>query len=57
MPAWVKSIRSLVALAVVLTFCYLAVTKGIDAKDVVAVTIIILNFYFLGKKREEEPKP
>ena len=53
-----SSIRALVTVMVSATFCYLAVVRAIDAKDVLLITSLVFNFYFLVKKRDyEETKP
>jgi hypothetical protein len=50
---WVTSIRSLVTLIVVLTFCDMAFNKLIDPKDFMLIVSLVLNFYFIVKNRNE----
>lgn len=48
---WWKSIRSLVTLGIAGTFCYLAVVGKVDTKDLMVVVILVFNFYYLNKVR------
>jgi hypothetical protein len=48
---WWTSIRSIITLAVGFTFCYLAITSRLEAKDFMIITLLVFNFYFLDKKR------
>jgi hypothetical protein len=52
-PLWMPpgSVRSLMALMVTATFCYVAIRSQIEieAKDLVTIVILILGFYFIAK--------
>ena len=51
---WWHSIRSITALAVALTFCYLGVIGKLDAKDFMVVAIVVFNFYFFKQRSNGE---
>jgi hypothetical protein len=48
---WIGSVRSLVTLGVVLTFCLLAIKGRIDPKDFMLIVSLVCNFYFMNKQR------
>lgn len=52
-----KSIRAVVTLIVVFTFCTLAFMGKVEAKDFVPVVSLIVSFYFVLKQRPDEQKP
>lgn len=56
MPEWISSIRSLATLMIVGSFCYLAVVGKVDSKDVMAVVMMVLGFYFVTKDRDVPPE-
>jgi len=51
--AWLNSVRSWIALATTGLFVYLGAIGKIDPKDVIMIVVLVFNFYFLAKKREE----
>jgi hypothetical protein len=51
---WWSSVRSIVTVAIAGTFCYLAASGKLDAKDFMVITLLVMNFYFLDKKRPED---
>jgi hypothetical protein len=53
---WWTSVRSMVTMMVAATFCYLGASAKLDAKDFMIIALLVFNFYFLEKKREEEVK-
>ena len=50
---WTTSVRSLATVLVIFTFCELARLCKIDPKDFMLVVSMIVNFYFILKKRSE----
>lgn len=48
---WLKSVRSIIAVLVAVTVCWLAITGVIDGKDFLGIAIIVFNFYYLNKTR------
>jgi hypothetical protein len=54
---WWTSVRSIIALAVAGTFCYIAVKGKVDPKDFLIVVVLVFNYYFLNKTRPEPPSP
>lgn len=46
------SIRALATIMISLTFCYLSITGKIVPKDVLLITSLVYNFYFLVKDRK-----
>ncbi len=51
-----NSIRALATIMISCTFCYLSITGKIVPKDVLLITSLIYNFYFLVKNRQTEIK-
>lgn len=51
---WIKSVRSLVTILVVYTFCKLTEIGKIDTKDFIIIVQAVVNFYFLVKQRISE---
>ena len=49
---WFGSVRSWAALAIVFTTCYLAIEKVIGAEAFVGIAVLVVNYYFLEKKRQ-----
>lgn len=49
---WMKSIRSWLALIVVLSGCYLAVTSKLDANKFYDLVLLAMTFYFLKSRPE-----
>ena len=43
---WLNSVRSLIAILVTITFCYMAVISKVDPKDVVTIVGMLIVFYF-----------
>ena len=50
---WVTSVRSVATVIITLVFAQLALGSKIDPKDVMLVTSLVFNFYFLVKQRQE----
>ena len=53
MPEWLGSIRSLITLLITITFCVMALRGRVEPKDFLLIVSLVMNFYFLSKKREE----
>ena len=53
---WLGSIRSIVTIMVVGTFCFLGVMGKIGTESITSVTMLILGFYFVTKERKENNK-
>ena len=51
-----KSIRAVATLIICLTYAALALMGKVEHDNVVTVTILVLNYYFLQKKRLDEEK-
>ena len=65
MMTWFKSIRSIVTLIIVLTFCgfvaigvYLGKIEGQEGlRTLEVVTLLVLGYYFTAKTRKTEENP
>ena len=52
-PEWLTSVRSLITLIIVGTFCKMAWVGKVDPKDFMLIVSLVMNFYFLSKKRDD----
>ena len=50
---WLGSVRAWMALAIVLTTCYLAIQKIIGAEAFVGIAVLVIKYYF----DKERPAP
>ena len=53
---WYKSVRSLVTIIVVLTYCYMSIAGKMPAEDIHTAALLILAFYFTKKSNGKEIK-
>jgi len=49
-----SSIRAIATLIICLTYAALAIMGKVEHDNVVTVTILVLNYYFLQKKRKDD---
>lgn len=56
-PEWLTSVRSMITLMIILTFCFMAIIGKVEAKDFMLIVSLVMNFYFLAKSRPDENKP
>ena len=57
MPEWFHSIRAILALSLVITFCIATFSKDIPADKLAMLeklTFVALTFYYTLKRRKEE---
>ena len=50
---WWTSVRSIIAVGVAMTFCYMGWTGKVEAKDFTIIVVLVFNYYFLNKARTE----
>lgn len=48
---WIKSVRSIATVILILTYAYLAAKGVIDAKDFQSVILVVLTFYFVKNRK------
>ena len=53
-PDLLKSVRSIATLALVLTYCHLAVNGKVTAENFTTAVMMALGFYFVLKKHPED---
>ena len=48
---WIKSVRSIVTILLVLTYCWLCIKGVMEARELQTLIGMVIVFYFAGKHR------